>query len=293
MTPLLSRRLLLALLLGCTVLGAHAAEPLYLPFSELLQSDEARKLLDPNIRMYWGNDAAPIFPETTRLDVTTGTSLTGGIAGGSRKHCVAAFEDALDKMVRSARDSGYDTVLNIRAAYKRKPTADVTGFRCTPGFRTTEVQLAASFAMSPAAAKRAAEAQKQSANLPARPPAKNAIYVPLAPVLASPELKPILGRHVRAYWGIDAPEYDEHELPEEYSEDADIGPLGQQEACRQATLRTLEAMVLDARKKDFDSIIRIRSYHEEKFAPSVNEIECKIDDKSATVTLRAGMANRK
>ena len=51
--------------------------------------------------------------------------------------------------------------------------------------------------------------------------------------------------------------------------------------------------VKEARKEDFDSIIRIRSYHNEQFAPNATDIECDLGKKTASVTLRAFMANRK
>jgi hypothetical protein len=286
-------RHLLILSFGFLSLCAHAAESFPLKLDELLQSDAARKLVDPNVRLYWGDEATPAFREVARPDITTGISIAGGLSGGTRKHCVEAFEDALGAVVRNARSAGYDAVVGLRFARDKKPVADVSGFTCTPGFRTTEVRLWSSFAMTPAAVQRMAEAEKKSSVVPARAPAKGAIFLPLAPVLASPELKAILGRHVRAYWGLDAPDYDERESPDEYGEDVVIGSLGPEEACRQAVLKTLGAMVQEARKRDFDSLIWIRSYLNEQFAPVVTDIECQLDKKTASVTLRTSLANRK
>lgn len=288
-------RSLLALVLTSLALSANAAESFHLKTSDLLQSERAKSFLDPGIKLYWGDEPTPAFQEVTRLDINTGISLSGALfSGGTKEHCIAAFENALDTLVKSARRGGFDAVVNISISQIRKPTTDYTGFNCTPGYKSTEVRLWGSFAMTPAAAQRFAEAQKQQANLPAREPAKGAIFFPMASVTASPELKKILGRHVRAYWGVDAPAYDERTTgPDEYSEDVEIGSLGREEACRQAALKTLGVMVKDARKDDFDSIIRIRSYHNNQFAPVPTDIECELGKKSATVTLRAFMANRK
>lgn len=295
MTLCMQARHLLTLFLVPLALSAHAAETFYLRTSDLLQSERAQKFLDPAVKLYWGDEVAPALQEVARPDVNMGISLSVGLfSAGTREHCVAAFENALDAMIRSARSGGFDTVVNIRVGQGRKPATDAAGFACTPGYRTTDVRLWSSFAMTPAAAQRFAETERRSAERPPREPAKGAIFLPIASVLASPELKKVLGRHVRAYWGLEAPEYDERtNSPDDYSEDVEIGSLGHEEACRQATLKTLEAMVKEARKEDFDSIIRIRSYHNEQFTPNATDIECELDKKTASVTLRAFMANRK
>jgi uncharacterized protein YbjQ (UPF0145 family) len=295
MTISMQVRYLFALLLSSIAVNANSAETFQLRISDLLQSERAQKFLDPAVKLYWGDEATPALQEIARPDVNTGISLSGGLfSAGSREHCVAAFENALDAMIRSARSAGFDTVVNIRVGQGKKPAIDAQGFNCTPGYRTTDVRLWSSFAMTPAAAQRFAEAERQLAQRPAREPAKGAIFLPITSVLASPELKKILGRHVRAYWGVEAPEYDERtNSPEEYSEDVEIGGLSREEACRQATLKTLEAMVKEARKEDFDSIVRIRSYHNEQFTPIATDIECELAKKTASVTLRAYLANRK
>lgn len=288
-------RPLLTLLLSFLAISANAAETYPLRTSDLLQSERAQKFLDPAIKLYWGDEPTPALQEVTRQDSNTGLSLNGALfSSGNKEHCVAAFENALDTLVKSARSGGFDAVFDIRVGQGRKPTTDFASFNCTPGYKTTDVRLWASFAMTPAAAQRFAEAQRQLAKLPPREPAKGAIFLPMASVIASPELKKILGRHVRAYWGVDAPEYDERTAsPDAYSEDVAIGSLTHEEACRQAALKTLSEMVKDARKEDFDSIIRIRSFHNDQLAPVATDIECELGKKSAGVTLRAFMANRK
>ena len=281
-------------ILASLAISANAAESFYLKVDDLLQSERAQKFLDPTVKLYWGDAVTPAFHEVARPDRTTGISLSGGLfSGGSKEHCVAAFENALDSMIRSARSGGFDAIVNIRVGQGKDPATDSLGFNCTPGYRTTDVRLWSSFAMTSAAAQRFADAERQLARLPAREPAKGAIFLPIDSVLASPELKKILGRHVRAYWGLEAPKYDERtHSPEDYSEDVEIGSLSREEACKQAALKTLAAMVKEARKEDFDSIIKIRSYHNEQFTPIATDIECELGKKTASVTLRAFMANR-
>ena len=146
--------------------------------------------------------------------------------------------------------------------------------------------------MTPVAMQRWAEAERQSASVPPRAPAKGAIFLSLDSILNTAEVKAILGRQVKAYWGLDAPAYDERERPDEYSEEADIGSLSGEDACKQAVLNTLRSMVQEARKKDFDSIIKIRSFLNEQYTPVVTDIECQLTKKTASVTLRASLANK-
>lgn len=293
-THVLSRHLLV-LLLGSLALSAQAAETFHFKVAELLLSETARKYMDPAVKLYWGDEAPPALQEIARPDTQTGIGISGSLfSGGTRAHCVEAFENALRILVNSARSGGYDTVLNIRVYGDRKTTPDAATFSCTPGYKSTEVRFMSTYAMTPAAAQRFAEQQKQSFDVPAREPSNGAIFVPLAPVLASPELKTILGRHVRAYWGRETTAYDERgSHPQDYSEDVELGSAGPEDACRKATLKALDAMVKEARSEDYDSLLMVRSYLNDRYAPSLTDIECELGKKSASVTLRTWMANRK
>lgn len=284
-----------AFALASLAFSAHAADPIPMRVSELLQSERVQQFLDPAIKLYWGDDATPAFEEISREDANTGISLSGKVfSAGTKEHCVAAFENALESMIRHARNLGYDAVFNIRVGQGKAVPTESHTFSCTPGYRSTDIRLWSSFGMTPAAAQRFAQAQKQLVTQPARSPAKDAFFMPLEPVLASPELKKILGRHVRAYWGTDAPAYDERtNSADETTEYAEVAGRAPEEACRQATLKALAAMVKEARKEDFDSLVRIRSYHNGQYTPAATDIECEVGKKWASVTLKAYMANRK
>ena len=286
-------RNLLALLLSALAISALAAEPTYFKFSELLKSDSAEDLMDPAVKVYWGGQPTPDFPEVARPDAYTRSSISISPFGGSKRHCIEAFEKALKAMIGDARSRGYDAVINIRAARDGKPADDPTGFSCKPGYKTTEVPLSGSFAMTSAAMRRAAEAEERSANLPARPPSVGAIFLPLEPMLASPEAQAILGQEIRAYAGIKAPAYRQRHGPDEYSDDADIGQLRSEDACKQAVLKTLSSMVQEAKTRDFDSIIKIRSFLKEQFAPVTTDVECQLGKKTASVTLQSSLASKR
>jgi len=286
---------LLALVLtsSLAVSPVHAAEGTYFKFSELLKSDSAEDLVDPAVKLYWGAQPTPDFPEVARPDVYTRSSISMSPFGGSKRHCVEAFEKTLKAMVDDARGRGYDAITNIRAVRDGKPSDDPLGFSCKPGYKTTEVPLTGSFAMTSAAMQRAAEAEERSAKLPARSPAVGAIFLPLEPILASAEAKAILGPDIKAYWGIKAPEYSQRYGPDEYSDDADIGKLPNEDACKQAVLKTLSSMVQEAKTRNFDSIVKIRSFLSEQFAPVTTDVECRLGKKTASVTLQSSLASKK
>ena len=66
-----------------------------------------------------------------------------------------------------------------------------------------------------------------------------------------------------------------------------------EDACKRAVLKTLSSMVEDAKSRDYDSIIKIRSFLDGKFAPVATEVECHLGKKSASVTLQASLASKK
>lgn len=284
---------LLALVLTSLTLSAHAAEGTYFRFSELLESESVKDVLDPAVTLYWGAQPTPDFPEMARPDTHTRSSISLSPFGGSKKHCLEAFEKSLKAMIDDARTRGYDAVVNIRAARDGKPTDDPAGFDCKPGYKTTEVPLIGTFAMTSAAVQRASQAEERSVNVPARPASAGAIFLPLDPILASAEAKAILGANITAYSGVKAPAYSQRHGPDEYAEDADIEKLSTEDACKRAVLKTLSSMVQEAKARDYDSIIKIRSFLDERFAPVTTEVECHLGKKTASVTLQASLASKR
>ena len=286
------RNKLFALPLAFLAISAYAADGHYFKFSDLLKGESAIELMDPNINLYWGAQPTPDFSEVTRPDVYTRSSISIGPFGGAKRHCVDAFEKALGAMIEDARIRGYDAITNIHAMSDGKPSDDLEGFTCKPGYKTTEVPLVGSFAMTPAAKQRAIEAEEQSASLSARSPAEGAIFLPLEPILMSSEAKAILGSSIEVHWGIKAPEYSYRYGPDQYSDDADVGKLGKEEACKQAVLKTLRSMVQDAKAKNYDSIIKIRSFLYEQYAPIAADVECVLDEETASVTLQFSLTSK-
>jgi uncharacterized protein YbjQ (UPF0145 family) len=283
---------LLAPLITCLTISAHAADTRFV-LSELLATDNLKELLDADMKLYWGTQPVPEFSEVAPPDTYTRSSISLSPFGGSKRHCVDAFQGALKAMVKEARSRGYDAIINIRPVVDGKPSDDATGFNCKPGYKTTEVPLMGTFAMSAAALQRVMEAEQNAAKLPPRAAVKDAIFLPLEPILNSAEAKAILGPSINAYVGIGGPAYSQRYGPEEYSEGADTNALGKEEVCKQAVLKTLRVMAQDAKAKGFDSIIKIRSYLNEQFAPVATDVECLQGRRSSSVTLQASLASKK
>ena len=145
-----------------------------------------------------------------RPDVYTRSSISLSPFGGSARHCVEAFEKALAAMIDGARTRGYDASVELRTFQNGTPTDDPTVLACKPGYKTTEVSLAGTFAMTQGAVQRAAEADERAATTPPRPPADGAVFVPLEPILTSPEAQAIMGPGISVYWGsVKAPAYNQ------------------------------------------------------------------------------------
>jgi uncharacterized protein YbjQ (UPF0145 family) len=273
--------------------AAHSAQPSYFKLSELRRSETAKEQANRSVKLFWGDEKAPEFAEMAPPDTYTRSSISLSPFGGSQRHCVDGFEMALTALVDDALARGYDAIINIRPAMDGKPSADATGFYCKPGYKTTEVSLSGTFAMTQAALDRATEQEQRSAVLAPRPPAKGAIFMALGPILSSPEAKSVLGTSIEAYAGLDAPAYRLRYGPDTYYGEGDLKTLGPEGACKQAVLKALDAMVEVAKEKDLDMVIKVRSFVEEQYPPVSTDVECEIGKKVASVSLRASLAKRK
>lgn len=287
------RHALLATLLASLAVTARADEGYHFKLDELMRSEDVKDMLDPPIQLLWGEQPAPQYAEVTRVRTYTRSGVSLSLFGGSRRHCAEGFINALQAMIRDARARGYDAVIDVQVKGGGSTTAEAAGFRCKPGYKTTEVPVSGRFAMTAGAFERLREADAASASLPPRPPAEDAIFVPLESIVGSEEEKAILGPASRAYWGIDAPAYSDRYGPETYKGKARIGAEGKEAACRQAALGALKSMAGDAKAKSYDALIRIRSYFNERYAPRLTEAECEIDKDEVEVVLQASLATRK
>lgn len=284
---------LLAAGLAFLATSALGADSVLLKVSDLLKSSTAQEILETPVTLYWGKRPTTQFAEIARGDNYTRWSISRNPFGGSEKHCADAFEQALRALVNDAAERGYDAVIDLKVQSDSKTSDDPDAFYCKPGYRSTEVSLTGSFAMTSAAMQRAAEEDAFVIEGPPRPPWGENIYLPLEPVFASPEAKAILGTDVTAHWGLQHPPYSERHGPDVYYDYADFATFGKEGACRQAALKVLGAMAEYARGNNYDAIIRIRSYLNDLHTPTATDYECEIGRRKATVRLKGTLAKKK
>lgn len=271
--------------------SAMAADSENMRLSELLSSKKAKKVLGMGVNLYWAGTQAPAFKEYSRPTRYTGTA--DGVFGISRHHCVEAFEDALEGMVEGAENKGYDAIVDLAVVIDGQPMPGAESYTCKLGSRATSVTLSGYFALSDAAIKKAAEEENESLKVDPRKPAKGAIFLPLEPVLASPEAKAVLGDGLSVAWHFPAPHYAIHKGPVEYEGKAEITAAGNEAACKGALLNALGGMAKEARAEQYDRIIKVRSYLKDEYAPDLSQFECAISPRGAEVTMHATLAATK
>ncbi|MGH7604678.1 MAG: hypothetical protein ACRENK_11870 [Gemmatimonadaceae bacterium] len=285
--------ILLAFLLAALALQAHAADPIWFKLDELRASSDVREIEQPPMAVYWGTKPATEFAEYSRIETYTRSGVSLSPFGGSARHCVEAFVKTLRSMVSDARARGYDAVLDLRVVKDGKPVQDPTGFYCTPGYKTTEVTLRGQFAMTTEAARRMAVDEERLDHLPPRPPAKNAIFLPLKPVLASPEAAAIAGPGIALFAGSESPKYRDRFGPDTWSGKAELGDQAMDDACRRAALDALKNMVGDAKERKYDTLIRIRSFLDSAYSPVSSDFECQRSSRTVEVVFKASLATRR
>lgn len=267
-------RYLLIHLLLVAATCTQAAAPTYFKFSELMGTESGQAIKDPAVKLYWATQPTPEFAEIAAPDVYARRGPFTSV-GGPTSNCVAAFEETLKTLINDARSRGYDAVVNIQAAVDGQPSNDREGFHCVVGSSRVKVALWSQFAMTPAAMQRMVEADEQSTHMPPRQAAKNAMFIPLVPILTSPEARQILGPDIHVFWGIAAPKYGQRFGPDGYSESASSQDFGEEGACRQAVLESLKAMVKDAEERGLNAIIKVRSYIDDRYPPVITDVECR------------------
>lgn len=286
----------LSFLLGMAALGpsaAFAGDVEYLKLDELLRSEDVQEILQAPVTLYWGDQPTPAFVEMAAMDTHSRTSISRSPFGGSRRHCVEAFEMALKATVDDAVKAGYDSIVGIRIFVEGKRAESPVGFYCKPGYKTTTIMLESAYALTSAGAQRIAAEESFIPEGPPRPPADGAIYLPLAPILESAEAQTILGSDISVYRQNPAPDYSDRYGPEVWYDYGEVGRYGKEGACKQAALKILVALADDARARGFDSIMKLRSYLNEQFTPDAADLECEIGRRNALVKLRAMLAKRK
>jgi hypothetical protein len=253
-------------------------------------------VLDPGVAIFWGDQVPPAgLVDKSRPDQFSGLEFNVIPFAGSASHCREAFRKSLKNMVGDARKMGYDVIYGVRSVVDGKPSNDLARFTCTQLVHVSTVKFEAGLARTPAAAKRFAEMEVSAlreASASARKPAAKSSYLPLAPILGSPEAQAILGTTMKWHVGsTSVPAYNLQLGPFEYEGEHDTKKSGEAGDCKKAVLQALESMVEEARNKGYSALTRIHSYFNEVRTPVDTDVECELNGASAHVNLRTVFAS--
>jgi hypothetical protein len=155
----------------------------------------------------------------------------------------------------------------------------------------TSLKFQAVLARTPAMATRVAEEEAlalKEAAASARKPAAKARYLPLQPILSSPEAQAILGSGITWHVGSTAtPAYTSQLGPIESEGEASLKKSGEAGICKDAVLEALAGLVKDAKERGYSGLTKIHSYLDEKRTPVESDVECEISGSDAHVMLRS------
>lgn len=261
----------------------------YLRFSDFpFSKDFKEKLEEKDVTLHWAGAERPTFSEYTLPESHTGTSKR--FSGTSRRDCVKALEEALEEFIDDADSKGYDAVVDLALQINGRSSDDARGFNCKLGEPMITITLTGRLALSDVSADVLAAVERKQLRKGIRQPSPGSIFLPLVPVLSSPEAKSILGDGIKADWRFPPAPYSYRKGPNDYDAETDITSAGKEEACNRAVLTALGTMVDEAKRAHYDRLIKVRSYLGKKFVFDPSQFECEISKKSVSVTLQASMA---
>lgn len=285
---------LFALIAFSVHLPVNAGESV-LTISDELGKKEIKEQLDPNVAMFWGDLVPPTgLVEPSLPEIFSGMEanvipFTGGV-----KHCQAAFKKSLNNMIEDARKMHYDVIYAIRSVVQGVPTSDPQRAVCSHVVHVTSLKLQAVLARTQAMATHVAEGEAQAvkeAAASARKPSAKSRYLPLQPILSSPEAQAIFGSgNTWQVGSTSVPAYALQLGPMESEGEASVKKSGEAGACKDAVLDALSGLVKDAKERGYSGLTRIHSYFDEKRTPVESDVECEISGSNAHVMLRSVLA---
>ncbi len=285
------KKLPLAATLAVSLIATPIMAAELLELTQLLASESAKETLKQGVAVYWVGQTAPTFSLSSLPETYTSTSFSPSPFGGSRRHCVDAFEKAFLELVKDAKLKGFDTIVDMRPVVNGNPEKEAKEFTCKPGYKITTVSLMGTLAMSEAAAKRVIDGEQSSLTIAARLPAEGAIYLKLEPTLTPTGTTEAISKSVQAYAASPSPPaYRFRFGPDDYSGDAELTAEGPEAACRRAVAKALEGMAAEAVERKYSMLINIRSNLNSKYSPDYSQFECLVGKKNVSVNLQVTFA---
>lgn len=254
-----------------------------------ITSSDFKAQFETEVSLFLSGDKTPKFPEVGRPETYTAVSISLSPFGGSRRHCLDAFQKAVKSMIDTAISHGYDAIFEIKQAESESPKNEPGILKCEPGYKVTTVSISGTMALSASALQRKLDEEHIFINLPSRAPATGAIFIAMDQIFESPEARKILAHGLSAHWGKTSPEFKHRSGPDDYSDEAEITASGAENACRSATLKALSQIANEAKERNFNAIIKLRSHWEGEYVQP-GTLECLVGKKKAYVTLQATLA---
>ncbi|GAA5169994.1 hypothetical protein [Viridibacterium curvum] len=140
---------MLALLLMAPVVRAWDT-PMQLPIEAALREEEARRLVSPDIQLFWGTQTQPETQARKGKDRSLARSRS--LFRNKVRACNNALLNALLDLLDTARDRGANALIGLRTHGDGQTTDSPTHFRCDAGLVSAQVDLTGDIAILPAPA---------------------------------------------------------------------------------------------------------------------------------------------
>lgn len=144
------RTALLAILLLSTAAARAWDTPMQLPIEAALQEEEAKRLVSPDIQLFWGTQTQPEVQ--TRKGKDRSLARSRSLFRNKVKACNNALLNALLDLLDTARDRGANALTGLRTHGDGHTTDSPTHFRCDAGLVSAQVELTGDIAILPATA---------------------------------------------------------------------------------------------------------------------------------------------
>jgi hypothetical protein len=282
--------------LTCVSMQVQANE--FFSIKEALQSPEVKTILNPDVKLFWGNQATPELsiksPANNYERAVSRTPPNNTVEA----QCLQAFANTLSAILAEARVREYDAVTDIRSDYDGKPASDESTYECA-GYGRRSVRLSAAFALTRAGATLAEKARTDPSVIVPQalkrtaPPRGKSLFLPLAPVLANEKVKAAQAGLVLHVGAETLPGYVVEDAPEDFTRSTGYGSAGYDAACYETAVKIVVRMIESARENNYPAVIRIRSYFNEQPAPNATDFECEPGAFTASVTLIGSFAKVK
>ena len=131
---------------GCAVLlvmglgQANAADvKVHFPIDEALSFEKVKNELNPDVALYWGNQAHPRVMQ--KLGIYKTSKRTNGFGKDRSVACSWAMASALSELQKRAYREGGNAVINIVSNIKDHEESSDTEYSCLAGFAMVNVAL--------------------------------------------------------------------------------------------------------------------------------------------------------